>query len=40
MKEELTSKEDGYYDKFGNWYSRTMIDNPAEYRFDFEVEDD
>ena len=28
----LTRQEDGYYDEYGNWFSKTLIESPDEYR--------
>ena len=26
MNEDLTRKHDGYYDKFGNWFPKSLIE--------------
>lgn len=34
MNEELIRKEDGYYDRYGNWFSKRLIEG-GEYHDDF-----
>ena len=32
-------EEDGYYDEYGNWFSKTLIENPVEYNLNYDIED-
>lgn len=34
-----TKEEDGYYDEYGNWLSKTLIENPDEYNIHCNLEE-
>jgi hypothetical protein len=36
MNADYTKKEDGYYDEYGNWFSRTLIEDPDNYKLSYE----
>jgi len=38
MNEKLIKKDDGYYDKFGNWYPKHLIENKREVVWDENVD--